>query len=63
MPTVLQARITINTSVDHNSTCTPVAEARALVTLGDMRDAIEASETIPSRRKAYLIWRSAAPSS
>ena len=46
----------MNTDVDHNTTCAPVEEAGTIVTLGDIREAIELSETLPTRRKAYLCW-------
>ena len=46
----------MNTCVDHNPTCGPSAEAEAIVTLGDMPETIELSETIPERRKKYLCW-------
>jgi hypothetical protein len=45
----------MNTDVDHNATCTPVAKAGTVVTLGDVRAAIE-SDAIPDRRKKYLCW-------
>ena len=46
----------MNTGVSHNTTCAQLARARTIVTLGDMREAIEGSATIPARRKAYLCW-------
>jgi integrase len=45
----------MNTNVVHNTTCTPVQEAGTIVTLGGMREAIEAGD-IPTARKKYLIW-------
>jgi hypothetical protein len=46
----------MNTAVDHNTTCTPATDAVTIVTLGDIREAIEVSDTIPADRKRYLIW-------
>jgi integrase len=46
----------MNTDVHHNSTCVPVTAAGTMVTLGDMREAIELSDTIPADRKKYLCW-------
>ena len=46
----------MNTDVHHNTTCVPVTEAGTMVTLGEIRDAIELSDTIPTRRKKYLCW-------
>jgi hypothetical protein len=46
----------MNTGVDHNSTFAPVTEAGTILTLGDMREAIELSDSIPADRKRHLIW-------
>lgn len=46
----------MNTDAYHNTTCMPVAEAGTIVTLGEIREAIELSDTIPTRRKKYLCW-------
>jgi integrase len=44
------------TDVDHNSTCLPARKAGTAVMLGDLRETIELSDAIPTRRKAYLCW-------
>jgi hypothetical protein len=46
----------MNTDVYHDTTCAPVAKAGAMVTLGDIREAIDASDSIPADRKRHLIW-------
>ena len=46
----------MNTDVDHKTTCALRAEAATIVTLGEMRALIQASDAIPADRKAYLCW-------
>jgi integrase len=46
----------MNTDVYHDTTWMPVPAAGTIVTLGEIREAIDASDSIPAARKRHLIW-------
>jgi hypothetical protein len=46
----------MNTDVHHDTTCMSVTEAGAIVALGDIREAIDASDSTLADRKRHLIW-------